>query len=584
MVSLRLIVAGLCVVSPALAARLPAAETTAADLLPASVVGYLDVPQPDEALALVLDHPLAAEAAKAPEYQKALETPQYQKFQAALADFQRRLGATWRDAFTQLTSGGVTVAFDLPTKGVVALSQAQDEPTAAKALSAFLDMARQAAAAEGHPGLVKEDKHADTAVFEIGEAHLAVHGKWVVLASKKPLLRSVLDLAREPGESLAGDDQFQRVLKERPDRAAAWLYADLRVLRLAGVLKKALDKKSDNPPAEILAGGVLGALPDAPYVTASLDMNASRLALTASLPCDAKEVAKSREFYLGPEAAGVAPPLLAPKDTLLAVSTYRDFASLWRHAPDLFDDGINAKFAEAESNLTTFFAGRNFRDEILGNLEPGVQVVVARQEFPQEGLTPAIKLPAVAGVFRMKRPEETTRIFKVTFQSAVGFLNVVGAMNRVDPLDLNSEKLDGALVISGSYLPPAADKPKDEAPLHYNASPTLAFVGDRFILASARPLALELVEHVRREAPPAAEKTNTTLKLDGRVAQASLAENRGPLIAQNMLEKGHDRAAAEHEIDRLLAALRHVDGASLDLRVAEKTLELSLEVRLAGGK
>ena len=74
-----------------------------------------------------------------------------------------------------------------------------------------------------------------------------------------------------------------------------------------------------------------------------------------------------------------------PQGTLLTLSTYRDFASLWRHAPDLFDERINAKLAEAESGLATFFAGRNFRDEILGNLQPGVQIVVARQEFPQAG-------------------------------------------------------------------------------------------------------------------------------------------------------------------------------------------------------
>ena len=83
-----------------------------------------------------------------------------------------------------------------------------------------------------------------------------------------------------------------------------------------------------------------------------------------------------------------------------------------------------------------------------------MQVVVARQEFPQDGVTPAIKLPAAAVVVRMKKPEETARIFKITFQSAVGFLNVVGGMNGIDPLDLNSEKVGDALVVSSDYLPP----------------------------------------------------------------------------------------------------------------------------------
>ena len=39
--------------------------------------------------------------------------------------------------------------------------------------------------------------------------------------------------------------------------------------------------------------------------------------LTASLPCKAEEVAKTREFYFGPEASGRAPALLRPNNTLL---------------------------------------------------------------------------------------------------------------------------------------------------------------------------------------------------------------------------------------------------------------------------
>ncbi len=560
-----------------------AAEKSAAELLPASVVGYLDVPEPAKLVSLVVDHPLAGEVANAPEYEQALGSPQFQHFQAALKAMEDRLGEKWPAALASLTSGGMVVGFDLPTQAGVVLLQAKDDEFATKVRSAFLELARQAAADQGNANLVKEDSHRDVSISIVGDAQMAILGRWLVISNKGSLLRMVIDANAGEGETLAADEQFQKVTAAREQQNSAWLYVDLRVLRLTGALKNALGKKSDNPPAEILAGGILGALPDAPYVTASLDASPTKLSLTAALPCDAKAIAKSREFYVGPDAAGVAPPLLAPKGSLLSVATYRDFASLWRHAPDLFDEGINAKFAEAESNLTTFFAGRNFRDDILGNLEPGVQIVVARQEFPQDGVTPAIKLPAVAAVFRMKQPEETARIFKVTFQSAVGFLNVVGAMNGADPLDLNSDKIGDSLVVSSVYLPPTDAKAREEAALHFNASPTAAFVGDRFILASAKPLAVELVEHVKKDAV-AGERLNTTARLDGAVGLAALAENRGPLIAQNMLEKGHDRAAAEQEIDRVLGALRVLKSSSLDLAVEGSKLKLTVSVELAGAK
>jgi hypothetical protein len=560
-----------------------AADKSAAELLPGSIVGYAEIPQPGKLLDLVLDHPLTKQVEQTPEYQQALKTPQYEQGLALLKRFEQQMGQPWRESIRSLTSGGTYVGFDLPTQGVITLSQATDEQLAAKAQTVSLDLVRQIATAQRQPDPIKEEEHRGIKIYKIGEAYSAVLGRWLISSNKQVLISMVLENQFADGDTLAEDKQFQDVLKARGKQPAGWLYVDLRVIRLTGFLKQALNKKSDNPPAEILAGGILGAIPDAAYVTASLEADSTRIKLTASLPAKPQEIAKTREFYFGPEASGRAPRLLKPAGTMLTISTYRDFASMWRHAPDLFDEGINARFAEAESNLTTFFAGRNFRDDILGNVEPGMQIVVARQQFPQADITPQIKLPAGAVVVRMKKPEETARMFKITFQSLVGFLNVVGGMNGLDPLEQNIEKVGDATIISSAYLPPLKDESKTEAALHYNASPTIAFVGDRFILSSARPLAIDLIEHVKTDAPPAGN-VNTQVELDGKTAVAVLAENRDSLIAQNMLEKGHDRAAAEKEIDAVLHVATYLQGSSLQLTSDKDQLQLSLEVVLANGK
>lgn len=556
-----------------------AADKTAAELLPGSIVGYLELPQPGQVLDTVLDHPLAKRVEQAPEYQEALRTPQYEQFQVALKHVEQQLGLPWREAAGKLTSGGLYMGFDLSSQGFVVLSQAADEQLASKARDTVLELARAAATQQGQGDPVKPGEHRGVAVHQIGEVYIAAFGRWLAVANKQILVSMVLENQFTDGDSLSDDQQFQTVLKDRAANSAAWLYVDLRVLRLTGALKKALGEKSDNPPAEILAGGILAAIPDAPYMTAALQVSASRLALTTSLPCDPKKIATSREFYVGPAGDGIAPPLLRPKNTLVSLSTYRDFGSLWRNAPDLFDEGINAKFAEAESGLTTFFAGRNFRDDILGNLEPGMQLALTRQEFPQSGITPQIKLPAGAIVVRMKKPEETARMFKITFQSAVGFLNVVGAMNGLTPLDLNSEKIGEALVVSSEYLPPADEAAKSQAALQYNSTPTVAFSGDRFILSSSKPLALDLLAHVQEDGP--APALNTNMIVEGQEVQLALADNRGPLVAQNMLEKGHDQAAAEQEIDRALDVLKLLERSSLSLSLTDGEARLTVDVELA---
>jgi hypothetical protein len=569
---------------PGVFRTLAAAEKTALDLLPPTTVGYLEVPQPGKLVGLMLDHPLTKEIEQQPVYQKAMAGREYQQIQAGLKLVEDTLGMKWRDAIERLDSGGLHVGFDLPTQGVVALMQASDESMALKACEAVLSLARADAAAKNRPDVVKQDELRGITIHEIGNINLVVLDKWLLASNKRLLVNMVLEnYLGSSGVSLGSDEQFQSVRKSRREQAAAWLYTDLRVLRLTGVLRGVASKKSNNPVIELLAGGVLGVLPDATYATAALELDRSHLKLTARLPGNPQTVSKAREFYFGPEASGAAPPLLQPPGVLLALSAYRDFAALWRHAPDLFDERVNAGLAQAESNLATFFGGRNFRDEILGNLEPGVQLVVARQQFPQAGVTPAIKLPAAALVVRMKKPAETARTFKITFQSLMGFLNIIGGMKGVPPLDLNSEKMGEALVISTEYLPPDKEETRGEAPIHHNASPTAVFLGDRFILATARPLALDLIEQVQRQSL-AAGGVNTSLLVDGRTVQSALTDNRGPLIARNMLDRGHDRTAAEREIDSLLRAITNLERSSVQLTADGRQVELAIDIAMAAMK
>lgn len=563
-----------------LAASCPAAEKSTRELLPASLVAVLEIPRPATLVNSALDHPLAALIEQSPELEAAKEKPEFGKLRDALRRVEAKLGASWREALSTIAAGGATVGFDLPTQGVAILLEAKDHAAAEKARDAALDLARAAAAEAGQADPVREEVYRGLPFYRVGDGLFAVLGRHYLVTNKTPLLQMVLENHLGEGQQLLKDQQFQAVLKQRPADPSAWLYVDLRVLRLLGVLRSQLQKKSDNPLGELLLGGVLTAIPDAPYMTASLEFSPQQLRLAVELPCKPKEAAKSKAFFLGPEAAGVAPPLLAPQHTLLSLSAYRDFASLWRNAPDLFNDAINAKFAEAESGLTTLFSGKNFREDILGNLEPGIQIVAVRQTFAPGQITPAIQLPAGALVVRLKNPEETARHFKITFQSLIGFLNVVGAMNGLDPLDLNTEKQGDALVVSAEYLPPKAEL-RAAAPLHFNASPTAAFVGDQFILSSTKQLAVELAEQLRKPVAQAAG-INTRLVIENAVVEQALQHNREPLVAQNMLQRGHDKAAAEAEVRRALAVLGCFERLNLQLSVEAERLVFAFDLGLRG--
>lgn len=563
-----------------LALPVTAAEKTPRDLLPATVIGYAEVPQPGRLLDGVLEHPLTKQLQALPEYQQALGRPEYQKGLETLAAIEKQLGEKFRPAVGKLTHGGIYFGFDLASQGVVLIAKAQDAACAEKARDTAFELIRGAAKENGGGDPIKFGEHRGIKSYQVGELRLAVHEGWIIAANKSLTLSFVLNnLLDDKPESLAGEAQFQAAYAKRSPSAAVWSYLDLRLLRSTGVLKTLASQKSDNPAGELLAGGIVTALPDAPYVTATLEFEPQRIALSFAMPCDTAVAAKKKEFYFGAEGQGQSPPLLEPQHTLFTLSTYRDFGSLWKHAPDLFNDEVNAKFVEAEGGLKTLFAGRDFRDDILGNLQPGIQLVAVRQQYKAGDVIPTIKLPAIAMVMQMKNPAETARIFKVTYQSFIGFINIAGGQNGIDPLDLNSEKIGDALVVSAEYLPPDDDKTRQAAPPQFNASPTAAFVGDKFILSSTKPLALELVELVKKS-PATPSGTNTALRIDGQIAQALLDDNRESLITQNMLERGHDRAAAEQQITGVLAAAKQLAGTTLKLMQNAGELRLDWEVKL----
>lgn len=570
----------LCLVLSSLPGALAAAEKTALDLMPATVIGYAEIPQPGKLIDGILDHPLAKQLQALPEYQQALGSTEYLKGLETLAAVEKQLGEKIRPATAKLTSGGVYFGFDLASQGVVLITKSSDPALAEKAREVLLELSRAAAKEKGEGDPVKVGDHRGIKTHQLGELRIAVHQGWIIAANKQLTHAFALNnLLDDKPQSLGAETQFQTAYAKRPPSAAAWTYLDLRLIRSTGVLKTLATKKSDNPAGELLAGGIVSALPDAPYVTSTLEFEPQRVALSFALPCDVAAVAKHKEFFFGPEGKGQSPPLLEPKQTLLTLSTYRDFASLWKHAPDLFDDEVNAKFVEAEGGLKTLFAGRDFSDDILGNLEPGMQIVAVRQQYKAGDVIPAIKFPAVAMVVQMKKPAETTRIFKVTYQSFIGFINIAGGQNGIDPLDQSTEKVGDALIVSSEYLPPDDEATRKAAPPQFNASPTAAFVGDKFILSSTKNLAVELVELVQK-APAGPAGTNTALRLDGQVVQAILDDNRESLISQNMLERGHDRAAAEQQITGILAAAKQVAGTTLKLVHDAGELKLHWEVKL----
>lgn len=570
--------AGLCfAVSLPLASR--AAETqSAAEFFPESCVVYAELPDPVGFLDLAMNHPVRQQLESLDGIQDAYETPQFLQVKAAVAVIEAQLGETWPNLIKSAAAGGIAIAIDAPTQGAAIVITAQDEETPKKILETFAQLARADSLANNKPDPIETKEYRGLTVYRVDQSRVVILGKSILATNKADLGQRMVDMHLDKAkDTLATSDMYQQARKLAGDNASMWGYVDMAALRQAGVAKELFAGRADNPALELIAGGVLANLQKSPLATFAVTLTDQRFSVNMAAPHDPSWVGEEREYFFGKGGQGVAPPLLHVDGELLSLSTYRDISQMWLRAGDLFDDNVNDQLAQADSNLATLFSGKDFGEEILGAVGPEIQLIVSRQEFADGDAQPALKLPAFALALTLKDAETMRPEFRRTFQSLIGFLNVIGAMNGQPQLDLESEKAGDQHLITATYLP-EKDADTSRLPINFNFSPSVGFVQDRMVVSSTKALADDLLQRVAEgDAKPRA-RTNTLARADLAALRQILDDNRGQLVAQNMLSEGNTKEEAEQEIGTLLNILGISQHASFQFTAHDGALRLALDL------
>jgi hypothetical protein len=558
------------------------AADTAAELLPASTLIYLEINDPLASIDSFLNHSYVADLKNMEPYKEFEQSPQYLQGMTVLRVVEFQLGMTWRDAIKAISAGGVSLAFDPDTQGFAVLFKAEDSGELHKVRDKVVKMARDDAKNKGEKDPYKVEQYRDVDVYITKDGGFLTHDDWLIVGNKSDLGKKLIDaLLDGQKNSFAQNKTYQTLRGKMKDDSVAWGFVNLEPLRHIEEegLQKLFAGTTEEPAGEMLLGGVLEGIKNTPHVSFSLTSQANGLSLNLQMPHDPTQVSELREHYLGPQGSGRANPLQEVPDMLFGLSAYRDFSQMWLRAGDLFNAQVNDGIAQADSNLSTFFSGKDFGEDILGALSPQIQFIAARQNYPEDRPIPAIKIPAFALLAEMKDPESTTREFRRIYQSFIGFFNVIGAMEGNPQFDLDFESLENGELISAAPIPLVGEEQNKQAKINYNFSPTVAFVGDQLIISSASNLARSIAQSERPKDNPKTD-INTEMKLVGPVLQSALADNKSHLIAQNMLKDGHTREEAEKQIGLLLEVAKLFDSASLKLMTNDSQMSLRIGVEL----
>lgn len=559
-------------------------DQPAAALLPATTGIYAEVTNPRAVLDLVMNHPSRQRIEDLEVYQQAINAKDFRTFRAVVSLIESQVGVKWREAIGLVSGMGIYLGLDAETEGVAVLIKAEDEAKRDEILEQVMKLARDDAQSKGKDDPFETAEYRGITAYQADDGIFAVLGSWYLFTNKSDLGKTIADNFLDGAtQSLAGSPQFVAMREAAAGSPAAWAGVDLKLLRDAGAAKELFAGRTDNVVAEVLVGGLMSNIRHAPIATAALYLEKDDIELRLTTPHDPAWIGEEREYYFGTNQRETAPALLDLPDTLLAISAHRDVAAMWLRGADLMTQKAVDQLAEADSGLSNLFSGKDFGADILGALGPDHRLIAVRQDFGDRTPQPALKLPAFALVSRLRDREMMQPELRRIFQSLIGFLNVVGASNAQPQLDLDMDKGDGFQLVTSEYAPSVENRDSREARMNYNFSPSVGFAGDRFILASTKELAAQLV-HLQEtsDSGPANKQptTNSHVSANAAVLRQVLSDNRAQLIAQNMLEKGHGEEAAELEIGTFLSLIDMFRTAELRLAVAEDELQLNLRVGL----
>ena len=547
-------------------------------ILPNTTAVYLEA----KSVESLLDHPFVKSLQNSGPFKKLMRLPEARKLNAGLVFFEFAVGDKLETVLKSLTAHGVHVAVDRRSEGAVLLANTESQEWIEEYLQKLVKIARADAKSKSQPDPIREADYRGIHGYEFQKLMVGNIGATLIVTNKGELGKSIIDrhldstddhLLNKPQFQLAWNAPKQPATSDPSVKA----YVDIDTLREAGVAKELLMGKAKDFAAELILGGVLAAMHKTSFAIGELFLNEDKVSVDFRIPYEKAWTEQSRAFFVGPNGQGHATALVDGESLMANVSTYRNLSELWQRAGDLFDEKVNDQLAQADSTLTTLFSGKDFGTDILGAIEPQIELIASEQQFDPE-LVPAIQLPSFGLVAKLKDPT-MRKDLKRMFQTFIGFLNFSGAMNGNAQLDLDSETVDARQIHTASYIKEADKKYDNGLPIQFNFSPTLAFDGDLVIFTSANSLAKKVSTQVKSNAANVAPLDNTRMSVDFAAIKRVLESNRKQLISQNMLEKGHSKAEAEKEIETLFGIMSLLRSGVGSLRFDEFvrfTLELEI--------
>jgi hypothetical protein len=558
----------------------PAAQppVPATSLIPDDVVLVLRVTEPKALIDRAFDQRVVQFVQSLPPYQQAMAKDETKQAVTMLNFFLTKYEVDLPALLERLFGGGVTLALG-PNDAALLIVDGQDEKMVAEIHDFFRTIAKTEAAKQGSPQRVASADYRGVTgwTFAPGESH-AIIGSRLLVANKPEALKAAIDRQLDrTGKDLTQSSRYQTAVGALGGTPHLTLYADMGVLKQLPGFQQGLTK-NDNPLSRLLLAPFLGALTEATWLAAGLEISADNV--TAHVVTDRATSAPNKldSFARPQDPQGGAMPQVSVPGQIAGLSLYRDLHQFYAAKDELFPDRTSGLIF-FENMMGIFFSGKDLTNEVLAQTMPDMRVVVAEQRFDAQSGTPAMKLPGFAVILQLRDPAKFELMAKEAWQKAIGLVNFTRGQQALPGLIIDSATHNGTTYTT-SFFSVADEENKEAADIRFNFRPALAIAGDRLIMSSSDPLTRDLIDAVKQQrdqgVAPLAGRHSLFQITSGPLASI-LASNREALIRQNMVEHGRTHEEAEQEIGGLFLALKHVTSLEFDAGTRDDRSDLSVK-------
>jgi hypothetical protein len=558
-------------------------------LFPGGAIAFAELSGLGDQLERVRNSELFAAWLASPQYQRYEASPDYRRLAAAREIAERQLEMDVWTAAKLLLAGNVAVAIypkdGNPRPDLVAIVRTVT-PDALSELRRQLDPILVLASDQ----IRRTESLAGVETYSLPQdaAFVAWRGDWLVVATSRPLLDKVLsavNAASKPDEAerLVADSSYAAM-----DRAVDWElpradHGQQRILRLyvdTALLNKAtggrpIPEKLDNPVGSLLFGDVVELLRTSPFAAGTVDVGDSGLSVKLNLARDAQKVDEAHRSFLPEDGSGLEPLPPVP-DLIGGFALYRDFAHWYSHREDLLQEQVLPGFDKFETGLANLLPGQDFGEDVLPLFGKRISFVAAPQNYSHLDGEPGVKLPGMAVVVELKRPDEAATLLQLFFQTLAAILNLEAGQQGRQPWVVTSETYRDVQVTYAKYLQKPLGK---ELGIVFNFLPAAARVGNRFILSSSFPLCKQLIDTLNEAAGnegAAAPPKTVAAELYFAPITAMLERNASFFVGR-MTQEGRTTEEAKSEFAAILDILRRFNSVQAATEVSPHVFQLRIE-------